>query len=71
MTITYKKGDSDIRPWGTWEVLEASEHFCVKKMCAGVYLQSPLSVVYHLSVFRGRHRPCQKDKVGASILARA
>ena len=32
MTITYKKGDSDTRPWGTWEVLEASEHFCVKKI---------------------------------------
>lgn len=32
MTITYKKGDSDIRPWGTWEVLEACEHFCVKKI---------------------------------------
>jgi mannose-6-phosphate isomerase-like protein (cupin superfamily) len=32
MTVNYKKGDSDIRPWGTWEVLEASEHFCVKKI---------------------------------------
>ena len=32
MTVTYKKGDSDIRPWGTWEVLEACEHFCVKKI---------------------------------------
>ena len=32
MTVNYKKGDSDIRPWGTWEVLDASEHFCVKKI---------------------------------------
>lgn len=32
MTVNYKKGDSDVRPWGTWEVLEASEHFCVKKI---------------------------------------
>lgn len=32
MTINYKKGDSDSRPWGVWEVLEAGPHFCVKKI---------------------------------------
>lgn len=32
MTICYKKGDSDVRPWGKWEVLDASEHYCVKKI---------------------------------------
>jgi len=32
MTINYKKGDSDTRPWGMWEVLESGEHFCVKKI---------------------------------------
>ena len=32
MTINYKKGDSDTRPWGKWEVLDAGEHFCVKKI---------------------------------------
>ena len=32
MATTYKKGDSDIRPWGTWEVLEASTNYCVKKI---------------------------------------
>ena len=32
MATTYKKGDSDIRPWGTWEVLEANDKFCVKKI---------------------------------------
>ena len=32
MTTKYKKGDNDIRPWGTWEVLEAGECFCVKKI---------------------------------------
>ena len=32
MTTTYKRGDSDTRPWGTWEVLDAGESFCVKKI---------------------------------------
>lgn len=32
MTINYKKGDADTRPWGKWEVLDAGEHFCVKKI---------------------------------------
>lgn len=32
MTINYKKGDTDTRPWGKWEVLDAGEHFCVKKI---------------------------------------
>lgn len=33
MATTYKRGDSDTRPWGTWEVLEASDNYCVKKIC--------------------------------------
>lgn len=32
MTTNYKKGDNDVRPWGTWEVLESDEKFCVKKI---------------------------------------
>lgn len=32
MTTNYKKGDKDTRPWGTWEVLESAEKFCVKKI---------------------------------------
>ena len=32
MTTNYKKGDSDTRPWGTWEVLESSQNYCVKKI---------------------------------------
>lgn len=32
MTTLYKKGDADTRPWGTWEVLESSPNFCVKKI---------------------------------------
>lgn len=32
MTTQYKRGDHDTRPWGTWEVLDAGEHFCVKRI---------------------------------------
>lgn len=32
MATDYKKGDNDTRPWGTWEVLESGEHYCVKKI---------------------------------------
>ena len=32
MTTNYKKGDSDTRPWGTWEVLESQNNYCVKKI---------------------------------------
>lgn len=33
MVSAYKRGDKDIRPWGTWEVVEAGENYCVKKIC--------------------------------------
>ena len=32
MTTRYKKGDMDTRPWGTWEVLESADNYCVKKI---------------------------------------
>ena len=32
MVNAYKKGDSDVRPWGTWEVLDAGDGFCVKRI---------------------------------------
>lgn len=33
MANNYKKGDRDTRPWGTWEVLDAGDGFCVKRIC--------------------------------------
>lgn len=33
MANAYKRGDKDNRPWGTWEVLDAGEGFCVKRIC--------------------------------------
>ena len=32
MANEYKHGDSDVRPWGTWEVLDTGTNFCVKKI---------------------------------------
>lgn len=30
LKCNYKKGDHDIRPWGTWEVLQANSNECIK-----------------------------------------
>ena len=32
MASTYNRGDKDTRPWGTWEVLESENDFCVKRI---------------------------------------
>ena len=32
MANNYKRGDKDSRPWGTWEVLDSGEGFCVKRI---------------------------------------
>ena len=32
MATRYKKGDSDKRPWGMWEVLDTKTDYCVKKI---------------------------------------
>ena len=32
MPNNYNKGDHDTRPWGTWEVLDAGDNFCVKRI---------------------------------------
>jgi mannose-6-phosphate isomerase-like protein (cupin superfamily) len=45
MSTTYLRGAKDTRPWGTWEVLDGGEHFCVKKIC--VLPHSQLSLQLH------------------------
>ena len=32
MPNNYKRGEKDTRPWGTWEVLDCGETFCVKRI---------------------------------------
>ena len=51
MSTNYKKGDFDTRPWGTWEVLDAGEHFCVKRIT--VNPEAILSLQLHH--FRAEH----------------
>lgn len=30
MTNNYKRGQNDTRPWGTWEVIDCGDGYCVK-----------------------------------------
>lgn len=32
MANAYMRGQSDTRPWGTWEVIDSGEGFCVKQI---------------------------------------
>ena len=32
MTVTYKVGEHDTRPWGTWEVIAVGESYIVKRI---------------------------------------
>ena len=45
MANLYQKGDHDTRPWGTWEVIDGGENFCVKKIT--VFPQGKLSLQLH------------------------
>ena len=47
MSIAYKVGDSDTRPWGTWEVLDSSNGYCVKKICVKPQAQLSLQLHHH------------------------
>lgn len=51
MANTYRRGDKDTRPWGTWEVLDGDDNFCVKRIC--VHPKSQLSLQLHH--FRSEH----------------
>ena len=47
MATAYKKGDSDTRPWGTWEVLDASSNHCVKKIVVKPHSILSLQLHHH------------------------
>lgn len=47
MATTYQKGTSDVRPWGTWEVLDSSDGYCVKKICVKPSAQLSLQLHHH------------------------
>ena len=45
MVNLYARGQKDTRPWGTWEVIDAGDGYCVKKIC--VTLGNILSLQLH------------------------
>lgn len=45
MVVRYARGEKAERVWGTWEVLETGETFCVKKLV--VYPKQKLSLQTH------------------------
>jgi mannose-6-phosphate isomerase-like protein (cupin superfamily) len=47
--IKYKKGDSDIRPWGKWEVLDTGEEFIVKRITVNPKSKLSLQLHHHRS----------------------
>ena len=49
MATTYQKGDSDTRPWGTWEVLESAPNYCVKKITVKPSGRLSLQLHHHRS----------------------
>ena len=51
MANLYRKGDNDVRPWGTWEVLDGDDNFCVKRI--KVKPKAMLSLQLHH--FRSEH----------------
>lgn len=45
MANNYIRGQKDTRPWGTWEVIDCGETFCVKRI--KVLPQAKLSLQLH------------------------
>lgn len=47
MAITYKTGDKDTRPWGTWEVIATGNNYIVKRIVVNPGEQLSLQLHYH------------------------
>lgn len=47
MANSYQRGDKDSRPWGTWEVLDGGENYCVKKICVTPHNKLSLQLHHH------------------------
>lgn len=47
MSVCYRVGDHDIRPWGTWEVIAAGENYVVKKIVVLSGQQLSLQLHHH------------------------
>ena len=47
MANLYQKGERDMRPWGSWEVLDAVENFCVKRITVNPHSMLSLQLHHH------------------------
>lgn len=47
MANNYHRGDKDTRPWGTWEVLDCGDTFCVKRIKVTPGSQLSLQLHHH------------------------
>ncbi len=58
--VTYRRGDSDERPWGRWEVLDTGDGFAVKRISVKPGAILSLQLHHHRSehwvVVRGQAR---------------
>ena len=58
--VTYRRGDSDERPWGRWEVLDTGDGFAVKRITVNPGAILSLQLHHHREehwvVVRGRAR---------------
>lgn len=71
MANKYRRGDHDIRPWGTWEVLDGNDNFCVKKICINPHGLLSLQLHHH----RNEHwiivKGTAKVTLGDEIISRS
>ena len=65
--VTYRRGDSDNRPWGRWEVLDTGDGFAVKRLTVHPGALLSLQLHHHREehwiVVRGRARIVRGDQV--------
>jgi mannose-6-phosphate isomerase-like protein (cupin superfamily) len=65
--VTYRRGDSDNRPWGRWEVLETGEGFAVKRITVNpgaiLSLQLHHGREEHWIIVKGKARVSRGDEV--------
>lgn len=65
--VTYRRGDSDNRPWGRWEVLDTGDGFAVKRITVNPGAILSLQLHHHREehwiIVRGRARVTRGDEV--------
>jgi mannose-6-phosphate isomerase-like protein (cupin superfamily) len=65
--VTYRRGDSDQRPWGRWEVLETGEGYAVKRITVDPGAILSLQLHHHREehwvIVKGRARVTRGDEV--------